>query len=511
MRRRALATAAMTPLLALPLLSGTAHAATTSAFDAANLRGSCSALELTVKTGYSFVVEPDVQIPRAGTVVEEGASEAIASPVDPGDSVDGLAGLGIPEAEGYIVNGYPGAPSPFAGQGLGTLPAPINGAGQALVQNPFNQALTYPYEHADAGYPNAQSPGTQTATLAGTPNATFGDPSGLLTVNATTARAEAGDGLAVADSGAGAAVAAAPPAVPAGVSSLPAFGVSIGRVSAHSEAHVLASKVTEDATCTLDDVELAVPGSAAVHIGAVTATVHAERALGAAHAVASEKIEFTGVTVNGQGATLDQNGLRVGGHAITTLPAATTPTPPAGLLPPSAGPVPLSAPTVSVAGSDVAQSQPTPDEASIAATGATVTITSTTPIPNAIPPSGVSATPTVYTLHIASLAGEAYGLAASTDTPSAGLGQVATGVAGVLGGGLGGLGSSGSSAGTSQTHAGSAGQPDTLASIAVTPVQRAIVLVISSLLEALLLVGVARNYVRGRRRIAAPLDTTDLP
>ena len=512
MRKGALAAAAMVPMLALPLLSVAAGAATTSAFDAANLKGSCTALELTVKTGYSFVVEPDVQIPRAGTAVQEGASEAVASPVDPGDSVDGLAALGIPQAEGYIVNGYPGAPSPFAGQGLGKLPPPLNSVGQTLVKNPFNQALTYPYEHADAGYPNAQSPGTQTATLAGTPNATFADPSGLLTVNGSTARAVAGDGMAVADSGAGAAVTGAPPAVPAGVGSLPALGVSVGRVSAHSEAHVLANKVTEDATCTLSNVEVAVPGSAALHIGAVVATVHAERAIGAPHAIASEKIEFTGVTVNGQGATLDQSGLRVGGQPVTTLPATTTPTPPAGLLPTSAGPVPLSAPTVSLAGSNVVQKQPSADEAIVAATGATVTINSTTPIPNAIPPSGVSATPTVYTLHIASLAGEAYGLAASsTSSSGVGLGQVASGVVGVLGGGIGGLGSSSGSTGATQTHPGTAGQPDTLGAVAVTPAQRAIVLAISSVLEGLLLAGVARNYLRGRRRIAAPVETTDLP
>ena len=67
-----------------------------------------------------------------------------------------------------------------------------------------------------------------------------------------------------------------------------------------------------------------------------------------------------------------------------------------------------------------------------------MTINSTTPIPNAIPPSGVSATPTVYTLHIASLAGEAYGLAASsTSSSGVGLGQVASGVVGVLGGSAG--------------------------------------------------------------------------
>ena len=60
-------------------------------------------------------------------------------------------------------------------------------------------------------------------------------------------------------------------------------------------------------------------------------------------------------------------------------------------------------------------------------------------------------------------------------------------------------------------HTGAPGQPDTLAAVAVTPVQRAIVLVISSLLEGLLLVGVARNYLRGRRRLGAPVETTDLP
>ncbi len=505
--RRRLGAAVIAPVLAVPLLSIGASAAT-NPFDAANLKGGCAALELTVTTGYSFVVEPDVQVPRAGTVVQEGASEAIASPADPGDSVDGLAGLGIPEAEGYIVNGYPGAPSPFAGQGLGKLPPPLNSAGQTLVQNPFNRALTYPYEHADAGYPNAQRPGTQTATLGGTPDASFADPSGLLTVDAATARSVAGDGMAVADSGAGAAAAGASPAVPLGVGSVPALGISVGRVSAHSESHVLADKVTQDATCALHDVEVAVPGSAAVHIGAVVATVHAERVIGASRAISSESIEFTGVTVNGQGATLDQHGLRVAGRTITTLPAtAATPTPPPGLLPPSAGPVPSTPPTVSFAGTQVVQQQPNADEAIIAATGATVTISSTTPIPNAIPPTGVSTTPTVYTLHIASLAGEAYGLPSSSSTPGVGLGQVASGVAGVLGGGIGGLGSHGAT----QAHPGSAGQPGTLAAVAVTPLQRAIVLVISSMLEALLLAGVARNYLRGRRRIAAPAATTDLP
>ncbi len=505
-RRGVLAAAASIPFLMLPASAQTAEAATTTAaFDATNLRGGCAALELTVGTGYSFVVQPDVQIPRATSVVENGASQAVASPADPGDGVDSLAGLGVPEGEGYIVNGYPGAPSPFAGQGLGKLPPPLNSVGQTLIGNPFNPALTYPYEHADAGYPNATSPGTQTATLGGGPDLTLADPSGLLALNAGTAKSVAGDGFATADAGAGTAATAAAP----GLASLPALGVSVGRVSAHSEAHVLADRVTHDATCTLHDVEIAVPGSAALHIGAVVATVHSERALAAPAATATETVQFTGVTVNGQGATLDQDGLRVGGRTITTLPAgggvALPPCPSLPVtLPTTSCPPP---PSVDVAGTSVTRKQPTPDETAIAASGATVTIHSTTPIPNAVPPTGVSNTPTVYTLRIASLTSESYGLAASNS--GAGLGDVAGGVVGILGGG--GLGSTSAGAGTTQAHPGTPGTAGALASVMVTPAQRAIILVISSLLEGLLLVVVARNYIRSRRRVAAPVETTDLP
>jgi hypothetical protein len=498
-------------MLALPLLSMTAHADSTSAFDAANLTGGCAAVELTVSTGYSFVVQPDVQMPRAATTVEEGHADALASPVDPGDSVDALAGLGIPEAEGYIVNGYPGAPSPFAGQGLGKLPPPLDSVGQTILHNPFNPALTYPYEHAEAGYPDPTKPGPQTATYAGAPNAATGDPSGVFTVNAGAATATAGDGFATADSGAGAAATAAVPAVPA-VVSLPWLGVSVGRVAAHSEAHVLASKVTQDSTCTLHDVEIAVPGAAAIHIGAVAATAHAERALSAARAAASESIQFSGVTVNGQGATLDQNGLTVGGHPVTGLPQPTTlPTPPVTVPQPSGVPVSTTPPTVAVSGSDVSTKQPTADEVSLTATGATVTITSTTPLPNGVPPTGISSTPTVYTLHIATLASEAYGLPAGSNT--VGVGDVIGGVTGILGGGVGAFSapSSGSLGSPAQARAGSAGLPDTLAAVAVTPVQRALILAISSLLEGLVLAMVARNYLRSRRRVAAPAETTDLP
>ena len=514
--RKGLIAAGAAPLLTLALLSpGVARAASspsTSSFDAANLTGGCAALEVTVATGYSFVVQPDIQIPRAASTVEEGHSDALASPVDPGDSVDALAGLGIPEAEGYIVNGYPGAPSPFAGQGLGKLPPPLDSVGQTLLHNPFNPALTYPYEHAEAGYPNATKPGPQTATYLGGPNASAADPSGAFTVNAGSATATAGDGFASSDGGAGTAATATTPAVPSLVS-IPALGVSAGRVQAHSEAHVLPGKVTHDATCTLHDVEIAVPGAAAIHVGAVTAAVHTERSLNASRATATENIEFSGVTVNGQGATLDQNGLTVGGHKVTSLPQPTTaPTPPPLLPQPSNVPVSTAPPIVSVSGTTVTTKQPTDDEVSVSATGATVTIKSATPLPNGVPPTGVSSTPTVYTLNIASLSSESYALPAST-AGGLGLGDVIGAVTGILGGGVGAYNSpsSGTAGSPAQNHPGSGGLPDTLAAVAVTPAQRGLILAISSLLEGLLLAVVVRNYLRSRRRVAAPAETTDLP
>ena len=72
-------------------------------------------------------------------------------------------------------------------------------------------------------------------------------------------------------------------------------------------------------------------------------------------------------------------------------------------------------------------------------------------------------------------------------------------------------GSTSAGAGTTQAHPGTPGTAGTLASVMVTPAQQAIILVISSALESLLLVVVARNYIRSRRRVAAPVETTDLP
>ncbi|MHB8717334.1 MAG: hypothetical protein ACYDAC_00360 [Candidatus Dormibacteria bacterium] len=516
MRTQLVRLAVVAPLLALGAAATPAAADGGQAFDAANLTGTCAAVEMTVATGYQFVVKPDIQVPRATSVVEEGTSEAIASPADPGDSVDGLAALGIPEAEGYFNNGYPGAPSPFAGKGLSTLPHPFDSVGSTLVSNPFNTTLTYPYEHADAGYPNAQSPGTQTQTLGGLPAATTSDPSGILTIDGATGTAQAGSGFAVADAGAGASAGLSTPASPAAVTSLPALGVSIGRVSAHSEARVLADRVTEVATCTLDDIEIAVPGAPTIHIGALVATATAQRLLSAAGATGAENVEFSGVTVNGTGATLDQRGLTVNGATVPLNPAQSVSP---GSACPSGAPC-SGAPALTLTGSQVATRQPTANEYAVSATGATLTITTTAPVPASITPScsqppscgaPLSNTPVTYTISLGNVASEAYGLPAvplASSSPSS-LGSLASGFASIVGGSLGSV--TPATAPEATTTPGSAAQPSTLASIMVTPGERGLILGLASVLELLLLGGVARNWLAGRRGVLAPAETTDLP
>ena len=492
------------------------RADSTSPFQAANLNGTCAAVEMTVATGYQFVVKPDLQLPRATALVEEGTSEAIASPADPGDSVDGLAALGIPEAEGYIDNGYPGAPSPFAGKGLSTLPHPFDSVGSTLVTNPFNNTLTYPYEHADAGYPNPERAGDQTQTFGSAPALTLGDPSGIFTVDGATGTATAGDGSAVADAGAGAAPTVATPASPAAVTSLPGLGISIGRVSAHSEAHVTATGVTETSTCTLDDVEVDVPGVAPLHIGALVATAQAQRTLAGSGASGSEKVEFSGVTVNNQGATLDQNGLTVGGHTTPVLTPVSQTVP---IACPAGAPC-VGSPSVAVAGTAVTTRQPNSNEYGVAATGATLTITTAAPIPASITPScatppncsaPLSNTPVRYTIALGNVASEAYGLPAQpvAGGGSSGFAGLASGFASIVGGSLGSV--TPATPPHSTTSGGSAAQPSTLASVLVTPGERSLILGLASVLELLLLAGVARSWLRGRRRVLAPLETTDLP
>ena len=516
MGTRPLRLIAVAPLLALAATTTPVHADSTSAFEAANLTGTCAAVEMTVVSGYQFVVKPDVQVPRATSVVEEGTSEAISSPADPGDSVDGLPALGIPEAEGYLDNGYPGAPSPFAGQGLSTLPHPFDSVGSTLVSNPFNTTLTYPYEHADAGYPNPESPGDQTATLGNLPSPTFTDPSGIIGVDGASGTSKAGNGYAVADAGIGASTAVATPASPAAVTSLPTVGISVGRVSAHSASEVLSDRVTQVSTCTLDDVEINVPGAPQIHIGALVATATTQRLLSANGATGSENVEFTGVTVNGKGATIDQRGLTINGHTVPLSPSGSV-TPPTSV-PCLSGTPCVGTPTLALAGTTVARKQRSSNEYAVGATGATLTLTTSAPVPDSITPScpkppncgsPVSNTPVVYNIMLGNVASEAYGLPAQSLSSTSGLGGLVGGFAGIVGGSLGNV--TPATGPHTTTSGGHGGQPSTLASILVTPGERALVLGLASILELLLLAGVGRNWWRGRRHVLAPMETTDLP
>lgn len=499
MRRLAGALLTLPLLLAGGVLPVRAAGTTASAFDASDARGGCAAVEVTVDTGYSFIVEPDLQLPRATAAIEEGQSQAIASPADPGDSVDALAGLGIPMAEGYMNDGYPGAPPPFNQYGLSKLPAPFNGAGQALVDNPFNQTLTYPYEHADAGYPNPAQPGTQTATLDGAPDAQVTDPTGLFHVDGSPARAVAGETFTSADAGYGVAAQTQAPATSAPMLTIPSLGISIGRVSAHSAASVGSSAVSQDAVCELDGIDIAPPGAAPLHIGALLARVHTERSVSAATATASHQVEFSGVTYNGQGASLDDSGLTAGGqHVPFTLP------PQQQSLPGLQGPT-----SVALNGTTVGSKQPNPDEASVNLTGATIVIKSSAPIPNAIPPSGVGFTPVTWTIRLASLGSTTYAVPAASA-----LGSLPLGGAGFSGGAFSG-GSAGTPAttipGRSTVHPGSSGLPAALASVFVDSPLRWMILSAGALLEALLLSG-AITWIRRRRLAGAGItETLDLP
>lgn len=509
MSRRLPRAVAALVLLGSPATTAVPGWASGGGFDAANLAGSCAAAELIIDIkGYDFYALPDIQLPRATTAVEEGRSTAIASPADPGDSVDALAGLGVPLVDNAVAGGLQQAFA-SAPPSLQVLPTT---AGQLLLKNPFNPQLEYPWAHASAGYPNPRSPGEQNATLAGAPDARLSDPSGLFAVDAGSARAVAGNGFATADGGDGASVAAAGAPVRAGLLSVPALGISVGRTSAHSESRVLADRVTQETLCTLHDVRIAVPGNPPVQIGAVVAEARSERLLSGAGATATETITFSQVSVNGQAATLDGSGLSVAGHHLATLPRDASAALPGG----------GAAPTVAFSGTEVQRRQ-AGNRAALVATGATVVLTSTTPVPASLPttppggppstggPPPVSQAPTVYTLHLASVSTSAYALP-GTATQSLGFGDLASGFAGVVSGGLDSVtAATAGSPGSTVSTPGRAGVPSTLAAIPVTPLQRAVILAVSSLVEALVLAWLGRTWLTNRRRVAPPLETTDLP
>ena len=115
--------------------------------------------------------------------------------------------------------------------------------------------------------------------------------------------------------------------------------MSIGRESSHVEVHNLGDKVTSDAVSMVSNLDfnppsitvpssavpgaggllggvataLARPAGAILHIGSIVTKVHTERAAGAASATATHSVEFGGVSVLGQGASIDNTGLHLNG------------------------------------------------------------------------------------------------------------------------------------------------------------------------------------------------------
>lgn len=442
--RRILAAAALLTVAApaaLLLAGNTAGAA--SSLDVYAVKAGGAGVRITVQTGYSFVVEPDAMIPRAAASIEAGAVSALASPLDPGDSVDALPGVGLPTAEQDIMNGAATPnplPSPIGGQ---TPPPQFTQTVDGIVTNyvaPFNPLLTVPYEHAFAGYPNATGAPQRAVYPPPVPTSSngaqlqapalpdFADPLGLVSVHSTLGEAQAGPGSGVADSGIGSAV------------SIPALGLSIGRISSHVEVHggttSTGGAATSTVVTTLQNVDLATTsasglplpnGTALLHIGTLVLTATTERTPGAAHATSKSTLEASGVSVAGQSARLDENGLTVLGQPSALNPLAKqivdtvnslsgpqcTPNPPIGV--PNLGTI-TSQPVMKI-GLPQVQSQVTHggNEASVSLTGPTLCIATTAPIPGT---NGVAATPTIYTVTLGDVSSSAYGISFPAEATS---------------------------------------------------------------------------------------------
>jgi len=449
-RRRALGiatlAAAVAPVAALAL-PGPATA--TSGLDVYAVRASGAAVRITVQTGYSFVVEPDAMIPRAAASIEADQVDALASPLDPGDSVDALPGLGVPTAEQDIKQGaqtpFPsqvpapsplnlGVPSPLAGA---TPPPQFSGAvDQAVntVAGVLNPTLTAPYEHASATYPNPAGSGPQRATFppgsADNVPPDFPDILGLASAHSSSGSATAAPGRGVADAGVGSAV------------TVPALGLSVGRTSSHVEVSGDTGPAIATVVTTLQDVDLRVPsvpggialpvplpaGTVLLHIGELVLTATTERAPGAAAATSRTSLEASGVTVLGHSARLDQGGLSVDGtpspvdSVVSQLFGALssqrcTPQPPIGV--PNGPQLPVSQPVLSI-GPPVLHDTPSHNgnERSVSMSALTICLAGIAPVPNASS-QPLSPTPTIYTITLGSASSSAYGITLPSDSGGA--------------------------------------------------------------------------------------------
>lgn len=516
-RRRLLVASLLSPVIALSAAAATARAATVPAipFDAYIASGDASCIELTVNIGgYSFVVEPDVRMPRATATISEGEASALAAPVDPGDSVDALAGLTLPREEGQLAAGIDSA--------LAQVPLPVPGdPGSSVVQalNPINPSLEFPIEHASAVYPQPGSTADQQATYLGGSNLAINDPTGLLSLDGTAGSARAAAQSATADAGAGSAL------------SVSLLGLSVGRIAAHAESQVGASAVTDDVTCQIGDVTVAPPGAGySLHISSLSESLHTERALTGRAATSTPTLRLDGITVTQTiaGRTSTTN-LSPTGSAVTvpqSLSAVPLPVLPALPLPP---PLPTSLPasiqSVGLAGTSTSSALSSRNnEMTSSITAATLTMQTTLAVPTTIPtgvppcltnpaqlvqcipsllPTGpggglpVTSAPATFTLHLGSLDSTTYGFTAPAPPQFAfnGVGQSAP-IEGAPAGG---------SVGSIPGKPGTPGTRPVSATLTVPGTPGAIrwpVVALAGILEALLLTAL---FLRRRAAARAPI------
>ena len=446
-RRLLAATALLVAAAPGALLLTGGRAAAANSIDVYAVKGAGTAVRVTVQTGYSFVVEPDAMIPRATAAIEADQVIAVASPLDPGDGVDTLPGLGMPVAEGDIENGA-ATPNPLPGPLAGsTPPSQFTQAVDAIVSTfatTFNPTLTVPYEHAEATYPNPSGaqqeravfppPGpSQSNVPPQLPEIQdFGDPLGLVSVHSSLGSALAAAGKGIADAGTGSAIA------------IPALGLSIARVSSHVEMHGgNGGSATSSVVTSLQGIDIALPSSLPstplplplpsspsagaaplLHIGSLVLTATTERAPGAAHATSHTSLQASGVTVAGVSARLDQNGITLNGASSplngplqqlvnTVSSPECAPNPPVSV--PNGPSLPASPPVLTI-GLPTLTDQLTHhgNERSVSMTGPTLCLATIAPVPNT---SGApSPTPTIYTVTLGDVTSSAYGVSLPADT-----------------------------------------------------------------------------------------------
>ena len=278
-----------------------------------------AAIEVTAQDAYSFVFDPDVQLPRATASIAADRARATASPADPGDQVDALPGTAIPLGEGMAVAGVQGA----AGRAPQPLPSVFAAGATALgtaftTLGPATAPAGVPFEHVVAVYPDPGHAGASSSTFGTDPQ--VADPTGLLALEGAARQASAGPGAAVADAGGGAAVTAA------------ALGFRVGRLASHAESRTFAGRVVADAWSEVDGLDVGagalglsaavttvLGGATVLHADVLRTDLHAERTAGAA-ATGHATVSATGVTVLGHAARVDSSGIHVDGAGVELAP-----------------------------------------------------------------------------------------------------------------------------------------------------------------------------------------------